>query len=226
MCVGEEKYVYNDTASVAFGTLDTSEKGSGTAYDYLFLGDPTDPEDTVKYGGSAEDFTVLDVAGKIVLISRGGGVNFADKQKYAMNAGAAGAIIYNNEAGTINMSLSGKLPCVSMRKDQMESILAQSVQDAAGELHRQHGGCQRCGNGFGGNRRRHYHELLQLVGRAWESDAEAGDYSPWRQHLFHTGRRPIWSHERHLYGLPPARQVWRLWWRSTSTKIIWTSRRD
>ena len=132
VCVGEEKYVYNDTASVAFGTLDTSEKGSGTAYDYLFLGDPTDPEDTVKYGGSAEDFTVLDVAGKIVLISRGGGVNFADKQKYAMNAGAAGAIIYNNEAGTINMSLSGKLPCVSMRKDQMESILAQSVQDAAG----------------------------------------------------------------------------------------------
>ena len=40
VCVGEEKYVYNDTASVAFGTLDTSEKGSGTAYDYLFLGEP------------------------------------------------------------------------------------------------------------------------------------------------------------------------------------------
>lgn len=130
--VEQGRYVYTDTAAVAFSSLDTSEDGSGTAYPFVFLGDPSNPEDTAKYAGSPADFEGLELDGAIVLISRGGGVNFADKQKNAMNAGAAAAIVYNNEAGSINMSLSGKLPCVSIRQNQMEAILAQSAQDESG----------------------------------------------------------------------------------------------
>ena len=130
--VGEEQYVYNDNAKAAFYKLDTSEDSTGTQYDYVFLGDPTSEEDTVKYGGTAEDFAGLDVAGKIVLISRGGGIAFADKQKHAMDAGAAGAVVYNNEPGSIHMSLSYDFPCVSIRLSQMETILAASARNGEG----------------------------------------------------------------------------------------------
>lgn len=55
--------------SAAFTTLDKSEDKSGTEYDFVFIGDPTDPDDTVKYGGEKSDFA--NTAGKIVLVSRG-----------------------------------------------------------------------------------------------------------------------------------------------------------
>lgn len=119
--VDGQDYVYNDTGSKAFYTLDTT--GTGTEYPFVFLGDPTDENDTVKYGGNAADFQALDLSGKIVLISRGGMVSFVDKQKNAMDAGAAGAIVYNNESGSINMSLSYAFPCVSIRQGQMLTML-------------------------------------------------------------------------------------------------------
>ncbi|MHC0037552.1 S8 family serine peptidase [Pseudoneobacillus sp. C159] len=49
--------------------------------------------------GVENDYTRLIVTGKVVLISRGGGIPFVDKIAAAKKAGAVAAIIYNNETG-------------------------------------------------------------------------------------------------------------------------------
>lgn len=54
--------------------------------------------------GKEADF-VNDVNGKIALISRGE-ITFADKVKHAMARGAVGVVIFNNEPGLINGSLT------------------------------------------------------------------------------------------------------------------------
>jgi subtilisin family serine protease len=51
--------------------------------------------------GKPEDYVGRDVRGKIALISRGAGVTFADKVKNATNAGAWGAVIFNNVPGLL-----------------------------------------------------------------------------------------------------------------------------
>lgn len=112
-----------------FPALDTSEDGMGTAYPYVFLGDPTTGEGIY---GHQEDFTGLDLTGKIVLISRGDGVSFFEKANRAVEAGAEATVIYNNVDGSINMALTGYLytnPAVSMAKADSDAILAVSVQD-------------------------------------------------------------------------------------------------
>ncbi|MFR8334827.1 MAG: hypothetical protein ACLU9S_22745 [Oscillospiraceae bacterium] len=182
--------MYNDTASVAFGTLDTSEKGSGTAYDYLFLGDPTDPEDTVKYGGSAEDFTVLDVAGKIVLISRGGGVNFADKQKYARADAVQPAPSLTTRPVPSTCPCPAKPP-VSPYGDQMESIWPSRSRMRRGATPATWWLPAVWQRICGGNRRRRTMSSFSSWGVPQESDAEA-EVQPWQRH-YSTGRRPIWS---------------------------------
>ena len=117
-----------------FVSLDISEDKSGTEYDYVFLGDPTDPDDLVKYGGTAEDFATVDVTGKIVLVSRGNGVAFTDKQELAMDAGAAAIIVYNNAYGfdSIYAACNVTLPFITIRLDQMEAILADTAADENG----------------------------------------------------------------------------------------------
>lgn len=107
-------------------SLDTSENGTGTAYSYLFLGNPNDPDDTIKYGADERAYEGIDVKGKIVLISRGN-ASFADKHTFANQAGAAGVVIYNNESGEINISIEGSkatTPCVSISQSKMQRILA------------------------------------------------------------------------------------------------------
>lgn len=140
--VGENKYVYSDGSGKAFAsgacrtkaftTLDTSENKTGTEYEYVFIGDPSNPDDTVKYGGSAEDF--VDVEGKIVFVSRGNGVAFTDKQANANAAKAAAMIVYNNtdakEAIYALYQLS--MPSIAIHKSQMEQILADSQKNEAG----------------------------------------------------------------------------------------------
>ena len=141
--VGEGKYTYADGAgktfvggntckSSAFTTLDTSENKTGTEYDYVFIGDPTNPDDTVKYGGSKDDFA--GTAGKIVIVSRGNGVTFTDKQNFAYAAKAAAIIVYNNVDGydSIYAACEKTTPFITIRKDQMESILASSTKDENG----------------------------------------------------------------------------------------------
>lgn len=126
----------NDTATQygadPFPALDTSEDHTGTNYPYIFLGNP----DTGKgvYGDEG-DFDSQDLQGKIVLISRGGGVSFFEKANRAAAKGAAAAVIYNNVDGSINMNLSGYLytaPCVSITLADANAILAVSQPDDNG----------------------------------------------------------------------------------------------
>lgn len=55
--------------------------------------------------GKPEDFANVNVAGKFALVSRGE-IKFADKVKNAIEAKAAGVIIYNNKPGLMQGSLS------------------------------------------------------------------------------------------------------------------------
>lgn len=127
---------YNDTASTYkaydFTTLDTSKDGSGTDYEYVFLGDPITGEGVY---GAAEDFEGADFTGKIVLISRGGGVSFYEKANHAVEAGAAASVVYNNVDGTINMNLTGynyKNPSVTIDLSYAKEILSASEKNEDG----------------------------------------------------------------------------------------------
>lgn len=78
------------------------------------------------------------LAGKIALCSRGE-ISFFQKADYAAEAGAIATIIYNNQAGTINMDLSDyshTQPCVSITQADGALIKAAStpVTDDAGNV--------------------------------------------------------------------------------------------
>jgi subtilisin family serine protease len=51
--------------------------------------------------GQPEDYTGIDVRGKIALVSRGAGVTFRDKVLNAANAGATAVIVFNNVPGLL-----------------------------------------------------------------------------------------------------------------------------
>ena len=83
--------------NAAISTLDTSPDGSGTPYDFVL----------VDGYGTADDYTGIDLAGKIVLCSRGGDYYYYEKANTAAELGAAALVVYNNEAGVLYMDLSG-----------------------------------------------------------------------------------------------------------------------
>lgn len=115
-----------------FESLDTTPDGSGTEYNYVFLGDPETGEGIY---GQEGDFEGLDLTGKLVLISRGGDVSFFEKANRACAVGAAGVLVYNNVDGTINMDLTGYTydkPAVSITLASSNAILAVSEKDDAG----------------------------------------------------------------------------------------------
>ena len=122
-------------------TLDTSEDGSGTAYEYVFLGDPSwllDPaytgENAGNYQGAPADFEGLDVEGKIVLIARGN-LSFFEKHMNAVAAGAKAVIVYNNTYGAISMDISSSTctnPCCSILMSEAAAIFAASQMDENG----------------------------------------------------------------------------------------------
>ncbi|WP_223896139.1 S8 family serine peptidase [Lactobacillus huangpiensis] len=66
--------------------------------------------------GSANQYT-SDVKGKIAIVKRGT-LTFTDKQKFAQEAGAAGLVIVNNQAGALtNMQLNAGFPTVGLSGD-------------------------------------------------------------------------------------------------------------
>lgn len=122
-------------------TLDSSEDGNGTAYEYVFLGDPsamldagyTGP-DAGNYLGAPEDFEGLDLTGKIVLIARGS-LSFFEKHINAVAAGAEAVIVYNNASGVINMDLSSTTvtnPCCFLQLGDAMKVFAVSAQGENG----------------------------------------------------------------------------------------------
>ena len=104
----------NDTLAPAFATLDT--EGDGTEYPFVFL----------NAKGLPADYEGVDVEGKIAVVQRGE-CTFGEKQMNAEAAGAIAVVIYNNQPGTINMTLQGstaKIPAVSITLADGEALAA------------------------------------------------------------------------------------------------------
>ncbi|WP_415947616.1 M28 family metallopeptidase [Streptomyces sp. KLOTTS4A1] len=93
---------------------------------------PVDEDGTT--GCDAEDYASGTFTGKIALIKRGG-CTFAQKQATAADAGATGAIIYNNTEGTLNGTLgdpdAGVIPTGGITLADGEALAAEV---AAGEV--------------------------------------------------------------------------------------------
>ena len=116
-----EKTGYGNTA---LADLDKTQNKTGTEYDYLFI-------DGLGY---PEDYTGMDLYGKVVFCSRGT-LNFAAKANNAMDKGAIAVVIYNNEdAGPSGMDLTGLTyakPCVSITRKDADALRAASESHTA-----------------------------------------------------------------------------------------------
>lgn len=106
LLVGETSMGYMESLADNFGfafgnapiaSLDTSEDGNGTSYDFVYIDGY----------GTADDYAGMDLTGKVVLCSRGGDYYYYEKANVAAELGAAALIVYNNEAGVLYMDLSG-----------------------------------------------------------------------------------------------------------------------
>ncbi|WP_024867424.1 S8 family serine peptidase [Butyrivibrio sp. FCS014] len=107
----------NDTLAPKFYTLDVSADGKGTEYPFVFIdgkGAASDYEALVDENGESL------VKDKIVFVQRGE-LTFGEKQMNAEAAGAKAVVIYNNQPGTISMTLQGStavIPAVSVTLDE------------------------------------------------------------------------------------------------------------
>ncbi|MGN1408816.1 MAG: S8 family serine peptidase [Eubacteriales bacterium] len=91
-------------------------------------------QEYVFLNGYGDDFTGIDVTGKIVFVSRGS-ISFYQKAENAVNAGAIATIIYNNTTGTISMDLSSytkTAPCVSITQADGNMIRENSTPSEDG----------------------------------------------------------------------------------------------
>ena len=98
-------------------------------YDYVML--------PVGVAGETTDFEGIDVTGKVVFVQRGG-LSFYVKAENAAAAGAIATVVYNNQAGTINMDLSDytkTAPAVSITQADGLAILAASTKAADGDYY-------------------------------------------------------------------------------------------
>ncbi len=76
--------------------------------------------------GTPEDFAQVDVAGKIALVSRGGGLYYEEKMRNADAAGAIAMIVYNNVPGMLYMSiLDWRMPAVFISQNAGEYMKQQ-----------------------------------------------------------------------------------------------------
>ncbi len=119
--VGSHMVVFNEGQGGQKGmsSLDTSASGGGTTYEYIFV-------DGV---GNLEDYSGMNLQGKVVFCSRGE-LNFGQKAQNAAQLGAAATVIYNNQYGSINMDLSGytyDAPCVSILQADADVIRSLST---------------------------------------------------------------------------------------------------
>jgi subtilisin family serine protease len=77
--------------------------------------------------GKPEDFANKDLKGKYALISRGE-ISFADKVSNALNAHAAGAIIYNNAPGLIHGALTQDGTTLNIAVAMIEQPVGQALK--------------------------------------------------------------------------------------------------
>lgn len=115
---------YNDTGAGSGNGL--YESLSGKELEFVVLSGYGDEASYVDENGST-----IDVEGKVVVVSRGGGVAFPDKQANAQERGAVACVVYNNTTGVINMQIntgSTNIPCVSITQSDGLYLKAQAEQ--------------------------------------------------------------------------------------------------
>ena len=89
------------------------------------------PLEYVLVEGVGDDWTGIDLTGKVAVCARGT-INFSEKANKAAEAGAVAVLIYNNVPGALSMDLSEywyEPPCVSLTQSD-----GQWMRDQ-GELH-------------------------------------------------------------------------------------------
>uniref|UniRef100_UPI003217438E S8 family serine peptidase n=1 Tax=Clostridium sp. TaxID=1506 RepID=UPI003217438E len=75
--------------------------------------------------GTKEDFSTVDVSGKIALVQRGS-ITFTEKEKNAKDSNASGLIVYDNIDGALaSMQSDGLLPMVFISKANGEMLVQQ-----------------------------------------------------------------------------------------------------
>lgn len=126
---GFDTVVFHDGGSTFEVNTPTSIMLSGNgSLNMEFTTSGTVTADLVYAGlGGVDDFTGIDVTGKIALIKRGE-YYFSEKVQNAADAGAAGAIIFNNimEEGFINGTLGSKsaIPAIEIHPEDGEMLAA------------------------------------------------------------------------------------------------------
>ena len=121
-------------SNAPIATMDKSEDGSGTEYEFVLFENPGVDGD----GNSLLTDYAEVTEGKVVMVYRGTST-FTQKHDAAAAAGGVVCIVVNNQAGTINMDLSGSeatIPCVSITQADGQAITANAaaVKDEAGEV--------------------------------------------------------------------------------------------
>jgi serine protease len=120
------------TGRTAIVMLDTG-KGLADIKSLPFVGSPLrqDDQNELVFAGLGKpgDFKNIDVSGKFALISRGE-ITFADKVKNAINAGAAGVLIYNNAPGLLQGALSEDGSEVLIPAAMIEQTLGEEAKTA------------------------------------------------------------------------------------------------
>ena len=120
---------YSYYGNSAMTGLDTSADLSGTDYEFVLT----------EGFGTASDYEGVDLQGKVVFVSRGGGISFVDKANTAASLGVAAVVIYDNTAGgALYMDLTGYLytaPVVSIsRADGLFVLSAAEAQQTESGL--------------------------------------------------------------------------------------------
>ncbi|SCZ79409.1 S8 family serine peptidase [Pseudobutyrivibrio xylanivorans] len=114
----------SDSLAPHFYQLDESADQSGTEYPFVYL----------ERKGEEGDFDDVDVEGKVVFVSRGA-ITFGEKHMNAEAAGAKAVIIYNNQPGTISMTVQGStavIPVASITQADGAAVAATGKQIAEG----------------------------------------------------------------------------------------------
>lgn len=120
--VGDKSYELVD--SCEDGVHGFIDNLGGKEYEYVMVGNY----------GSPDDYANIDVNGKIAVISRGD-ITFEEKVEYAANAGAIGAIIYNNEEGVISMQIETfEIPAISVTQTTGDALTAYAADNASPKL--------------------------------------------------------------------------------------------
>jgi lactocepin len=145
--IGEDenaRFGFSDNGTKVGMGFDTLKAGTYEVVDCGF-GNPEDfkksevekkdenGETVVDEDGNPVMEEVYDVAGKIALVSRGQ-ISFGDKDKNAYDAGAIAVIVYNNQAGSIGMSIpTFYIPAISILQAEGQQIL-DSMEDGVGTI--------------------------------------------------------------------------------------------